>query len=66
MMPDRAKYEQIIAIAASTSKQLIEHGVDGDFASSIRVQIERKAGSLLPPVNGTMSAALSDAVTKVI
>lgn len=63
-MNDQERYDSLCALARTTSQELLTLGADEEFASSIRTQIERKAGSYLPPITGRMSAALSEALVK--
>lgn len=64
MMNIEKRHAHLMDVAQNVCEILSAEGLDGEFVASIRMQIERKAGSLLPPVNGVMSAELSDAVTK--
>lgn len=60
-MEDRTKFDRTLDIARALFRDLIAAGVDSDFASEVVHRIERKAGSYLPPINGTLHANLDDA-----
>lgn len=57
-MIDRSKFENMVALGRQTARVLIELGADEDFAREIERQIERKAGSLLPPIKGVLNVEL--------
>ena len=60
-MSERQKFETVFSVARQTAKALVEAGVDAEFAAEIARQIERKAGSYLPPAQGKFTVSLDQA-----
>ena len=54
------KYAALLVIAGSTKRAMIEAGASQEQAEEAYRVIERVAGSMLPPVNGTFNGKLDD------
>lgn len=66
MSEDRLKWQHRCAAAIAVEELLLKNDMPTEFAASIRSQIENKAGSMLPPVTGQLSAELSGAILGVV